>query len=261
MGKRRAVGATLVSAVLFSSLVVSSAVLLSASEGKASSASLADGESSLYANGVALQGVAGVELLAKAQAVISSRTFTCSNGAAETHEAVAGLSVSEAGGGVTFTAAVTSRPVTSGRDNLTILGRFDGGPPGDFDLVVGTAGTGSYPGGRVTFAKAELHVLNLPFNPSTAPALCVSALKEVAAGLSFLPSGGCNVTEIASVMQGIAARFGALARSEGLQAFLAYTVDSVPSCTVSATVRVAQQGIAGPDGPFSWTVAEAERLP
>jgi len=163
MDKRRAVGATLVSAVLFSSLIISNAALLASAEGRASASSLADGESVLHSNSFVLKGVAGLELLAKGQTLLSSRVFECADATGEAHEAVGGLSATAASGGVSMVAVALPADDGPGPDNLSILRQFDGGYPGRFNVLVRTVGNGGYPGGRVVYSKSEYHTLNLPF--------------------------------------------------------------------------------------------------
>ena len=261
MGKRRAVGATLVSVILFSSLILSNAAILASAQEKASAASLADGESSLSAGAVTLQGVAGLELLASAQTALSSRAFQCVNATGEAHRAVGGLSASVASDGTSSTAVASLGAGDSRPDNLSLLRGFDGGLPGRFDVAVKTMVNGSYPGGRVTYSKDEVHVLNLPFDPSTAGSFCLAALGELASSLGFLSAGTCNASQIAAAVSGAEARIRAAAGPLGLKAYVTYAIDGGASCFVTVDVRVAQGGIAGPDGPFIWTVEEAERLP
>jgi len=261
MGKRRAVGATLVSVVLFSSLIISNAALLAAAQEKASDASLVDGESSLFVGSVALRGVSGVELLARAQAALSSKVFACPNATGEAHEAVGGLSVSLSSGGLSSIAVASSTAGEPRPDNLSMLREFDGGHPGQFDLYVMTVVNGSYPGGRVTYSKNEYHTLNLPFDPSAAGSFCLTALGELASGLSFLSAGACNASEIAAVVSRVEARITAAATALGLHAFVTYAIDGGATCSMTLDVRVTQDGIAGPDGPFTWSVEEEEQLP
>jgi hypothetical protein len=257
----RAVGATLVSAVLFSSLIVSNAALLASSEDRSSAASLSDGESTLYSNAIVLQGVGGLELLAKAQAVLSSRAFDCPNATGEAHGAVGGLSFLAAGGGVSSTAVALPDDDGPEPDNLSILRQFDGGFKGHFNMLVRTVQNGSYPGGRVTYSKTEYHVLNLPFDPTAAASFCLAALEEVTSGLGPLLAGACNASEIAAAVDGIRTMVEAAAASEGLRSYVTYVMGGGAPCSVTVAVRVAQQGIMGPDGPFTWSVAEEERLP
>lgn len=261
MANRRAVGATIVSIVLFTSLLVSSAVILASAEDKASASSLVDGEGTLYDNAVVMRGVVVLELLAKAQAALSSEVFACANATGEAHGAVRGLSASAANGVVSAMAVASAGDQGPGPDNLSLLKQFDGGLAGRFNVLVRTAVDGSYPGGRVAYAKSEYHVVSLPFDPSKAGSFCLNSLAELAASAELASAGTCNATVVEAVLGEAAARAEAAAASSGLHAYVAYSVGGGAACSVTIMVRVSQDGVIGPNGPFNWSVEEEERVP
>lgn len=255
MGKRAAVGATMAASVIFAALLISNAVLVAASAQALGNASLVDGESALYASAQVLGGVASIELLGKAQSLLSSGPFECGNALPTVYARLDGLVLSLGGGGTRVNATVTQVPAGEAPDNFTIVKPYNGGLPGDLNLKILLASSGTYSGGRVSYHMAESHTLHLPVDLSTAVSFCLSAVTEVTTSLAQVVRGNCSASAVENLFGRVSARLSAAAASEGLGFSLRYALDE-SECSASFVVLVAQAGLTGPLGLFSWTVEE-----
>jgi hypothetical protein len=249
-----------VSSLIFGSLLLSNALIFFSSEQRAGYSSMADSEGALYDSAVVIQGVAGVDLLGRVQAAVSSHSFSCASAVAELAADIEGTSVSESLAGVSSTATVLR--VFDGRspDDLSILGPFDGGSAGRFDMLVGMTTDGSSPGGAATYRSSENHTLSLPFDPAAAAALCTAALGDAVRAFNSSRAVACNSTETAAAASRLEAELEAPAASEGLRVSVSASVEGQSRCQATVVVGVAQTGISGPYGTFSWSVVGEETL-
>ena len=200
-------------------------------------------------------------MVAEAQAALSSRTYLCSSAVDDARSRISGLSVSSESGGVSAVATVLPDPAGTAPDNLSMVGEYDGGHADRFSFPVLTTEDGSTPGGRVDYDKVELHVLNLPFDPSAAPGFCMAALADLASVLLPLLAGACNGSLVYARAQATGAALEGDAVGKGLHASVTVDVAAGPPCSAAVRVSVEQRAIDGPGGPFTWAVAEGEQLP
>ncbi len=257
MERRRAIGATLASIVLFGSLVTSNFALVSGSQEHLQLVSVSDQEDALYSRASVALGTSVLAILDSLQEGLSSGAFPCIDASSALSRLVEAQAINVGSNSLEVRAVARTSTNGASSDNLSSLAPFAGFVPGRLDLSVYVTEIGASPGGLVSYHKTEAHSLNIPIHPVLAASLCLASASEVASALSDLGQGMCNSTSLGAAMLSLRA---ALARSSSLLGFsssLSYSMEATPSCSVSYRLVVSQEGVAGPLGPFSWSVDQA----
>jgi len=260
LGRRRAVGATIAAIILFGSLVVSNLVVVAAQQQRAQLFSLSEKEDATYDQGLALAGVAFLDILEGVQAQLTGRSIPCSGALQVVSGVVASerITVAAAGGTVNATAVLAQGPAVA--DNLTSLLPFAGLVPGRLDIAATDSVLVSTPGGPVTYSKTEIHHLNLPVDLSGSVTLCTRSVSQTSEALLALGAEACSSTVVQGVMRGVASKLSSAAKASGLVETLTYTVLGEPVCGVEFAISVLQNDVAGPAGPFTWRLEQSELL-
>ena len=258
MGKRRAVGATIASMLLFGSLLISNFVLVSAQQERMQLFSVADQEDALYDQGLAIKSVALVDLLDGVQIGLSSATLPCSTTFSALSSLVGSLSVSIDDSYGVAEASARLASVGSASDNLTALKPFLGSIPGHLDLLAAVKVHLESRGGVATYSKSETHYLNLPIGLERVVSFCQGSVAEVARVLDALGSNLCNATAVRSALTSLQLELAERATGLGLTTELWFSIAVPPYCGVDYSVHVSEAGVPGPLGPFTWSVEEAQ---
>ena len=248
---KRGVGATLATVVIFSLLLSSSMTAYVSSQEEADSYALAEGMSALYMKARLVSAASALNLLAATQN-LASHPFHCGSSTSELASAATGLSATVHLDGLTATATVIG-PASPKPDNLSLADPFDGGPPDQFGMEVRILVNGGI-GEDLKFAKQEVHVLHLPFNPSKADLLCIDLGHSLQTTAGRYQLGGCNQTDFEASLIPVSEDFEGLASKEGLLVTVSFAAANQQSCATSASIRVEDPGISGPYSTFTWQV-------
>ncbi|MDG6908808.1 MAG: hypothetical protein JRM89_02250 [Nitrososphaerota archaeon] len=262
MVKRRAVGATMVAAVVFSALLVCDLAVYVASQDRAVLYSEGDASDAMYQQFLVLESAGGADVLLGAEAMLASAPLWCPTASSVVARGVAALSDVQASGGVYLSVHAEVGGPSSVADNLSALSPLEGSVPGDVNILLRFDSTGSE-GPGVSFAKAEAHYVHLGLRLRAAVSSCEAAAAAVAGALS-LPAANCSSGALG---EEAAAALRSQARSaldEGFALSLSYSVSAAPACSVSFEVHLSQAGIQGLSSKFAvrfsygWRVSVAE---
>jgi hypothetical protein len=257
--ERRALGATLVTVLLFASLLTSNMVLVLSAEHEAERYSLADEARNLADTALLMRGTASLKLLALVQGVVSSNTYDCFNAPGELYDETRGMSYNMDDGSVHSSASLVGLIVNSSShpDNMTVVKPFDGVRAGELGLLVATSVAFTTPGNDLAYQKSERHVLDLPFDLRAMMSLCVGIVGKIVGMLDSIPQKSCVLEGTAQSVSGVVNDSRNLASSRGYMATI--SLRYLPSaCEVRFGIEMVQKEIQGPAGSFSLTV-EANR--
>jgi hypothetical protein len=261
MAGRRAIGASLAAAIVFSSILLSNFTLVSGEQQRLHLVSIATEERALYDQAVVLTGASAIELLDATQVVLSSRTFSCSNAAAELSGVASGEATHANASGVSVASHLAGGPPGRVLDSFPGVHPFNGTTAGLLDFRFDAQILGTTPDSSVTLRSNESHVVSLPVRLSSLVAVCLGAVSDTISVLQALGSQVCNSTIVNGALSSLGALLSGSATREGFSLGLAYTLPSRASCTVWFTVRVSQHPVLGPEGPFSFSAQQSESFP
>jgi hypothetical protein len=248
---RKAVAATLASVVLLTVLVVADATVMTAQDNLAAGAQASNVESRELLLERSLAGSLSLDLLAQAQAQLSTPA-ECADLPHYLDSISASGSASGDDSGISYQANATGAgtAVAAAReDNLTVVAPFAGYLPGEFGLqeVLSVREVGG--GGSVTLTREETHALNLPVEVGSASSLCALATGSLAAALAASP---CNSTVEQESFDAALPRL--LEQASGLGFDLAAGWGYSGSCSVAYWFKLVEPGVEGATGSFDWTV-------
>ncbi len=260
MAARRAVAASIASAVIFSSILLSNYILYSGAQQNFWLVSVATEERASYDQSFLVKSVAVLDLLDGAQELLSSGSFACSNASATAYRMVSAEEVKIGWDGFRAGARLTAGPDATHADNLTALRPFSGSAAGwmNFEAMVYVEGGSA--DGMVNFSKGEGHLLNLPLRLQALTETCLSATTQISSALRAIGSMLCNASVLASTMESLGRPLEASAASAGFSISITYGVVSTQTCQVEYRVQVAQDSISGPEGSFTFSAAESGSL-
>jgi hypothetical protein len=260
MGKRRAVGATIASVLLFGSLVASNFLLVAGAQEKEQLFSLADQENALSAQAFALQSATLLEVLDRLQLGVSSAAIPCSQSVAFLSTLAGNPTKPVSAGDDYANATVMLAQDVTDPDNLTTLAQYAGSVSGHLNVLATVSVRGAASGGAVSYSKTEAHYLNLPLDLDRVISFCLEASSRIKNGILVLGSSICNATAVESLMNGFKDEYAVAAAGIGFGFSISYSHSNSASCTVLFSIRVSQQNVDGPLGCFDWAVEQTESV-
>jgi hypothetical protein len=248
---RKAIAATAASVLLFSMLVAADASLVMAQDNAASSARLAQLESSEALIGMSAAGTVSFDVLAQAQQYISTNVAMCDSLQSYFSAMTPSASTSGERDGIHFAAdavAKATSPDSSSPDNLTLLAPFSGNARGDLNLQESLSFTAVSAGGTVSFSRTEAHSLEIPVKVDSASSVCSTSMASLATALSASP---CSATlDRASFDEALPA----VERQAAAQGFaLSAGWDPAGACSAAYWVTLVEP-THGAAGDFDWTL-------
>ncbi len=248
MVERKGVGASVAAALIFSSLLLSNFLIFASSEDRSRLSGIAAKEHELYDLYVVGAGLASFEAVQKAQAVVESRQWGCSDPKAEIGAALAGEESSANASGLTVTARLFLYPGPASPDNLTSLAPYDGTVAGALNFADKVSGSSPDEGG-VRLSKAEAHGFHLGVELDKLSADCLASASDIPEAISTI--GSCSPSVLNETVAPAVAELSSKAAADGF-GFSAYAwIQSTDPCTAGYLVRSWQAGIAGPGGNFT----------
>ncbi|MDG6937044.1 MAG: hypothetical protein JRN56_03215 [Nitrososphaerota archaeon] len=249
MVRRRAVGATMVAAVVFAALLVCDLAVYVAAQDRAVLYSEADASDAMHQRFLVLEAVEGADVLYGAGALLASSAFQCPSAASAIALDIGGLSGSQAAGGL----GVSVRAGLGGAgyevDNLTALAPFEGSVPGELDIVLHYAASGT-DGPGIDFTKSEVHYVHLGLRLQDAVSSCEAAAAAVAQALSR-PAGNCSSASLGAEVVGAIRSQARLASEEGFALSASYSVAAASACSVSYDLQLVQNDVRGISSTFA----------
>lgn len=256
MAKRRGLGATIASAVIFSVILFSNLSLYLASQDRARIYLQADAEDSLTDGSLALEGAGAMNLLVKAQTSISSESLSCPTAVESVSSEIGALSDAQSAGNLSVSVTAKMAAGTSMNDNLTMLAPFNGSVAGDLDISLYTLAVGGFASDGVSLFKNETHLVHLPMQLDVAAADCVSAVQNIAQAISSVTISNCTTSAIAPLMADASRGSASDAARDGFEFSLKFDLIGNAPCTVTYQLTIGQVGIQGPGGVFTVRMAE-----
>lgn len=257
MATRKAVAASIASTIIFSSLIVSNFVVYLGSAENFRLVSLATEERAYSAQATLVTGLSMLDLIDGAQELLSSSHYGCSNATDAIARAIGSEVVSLDSGGLHSYATLSPAPDENSADDFALLQPFNGSKRGMTDLEAAVLVQGAAPDASVSYYDSAQHLLNLPLRLQSLTEHCVEAEAEFSAALSSLGSLMCNSTVLEGVAPQVAASLSESASADGLALSVSYFISSAQPCRVSYWITAQQQGIAGPEGVFTFTEEES----
>ena len=243
MVRRRAVGATMVAAVVFSALLACDLAVYVASQDMGVLYSEAYASDVMGQRFLVLEAAEGADILHGAGLLLASSAFQCPTAASEISHGVGGLSDSQTSGGISVSVQATVGGAGDQGDNLSALSPFDGWVPGELDIVLHYDASGS-DGPGVTFTKGESHYVHLGVRIQDAVSRCEAAATAVAQALSR-PTDNCTAASLGVEADEAIRTQVRSASEEGFVLSISYSVTASPTCSVSYDVRLVQAGVRG----------------
>lgn len=251
MVRRRAVGATMVAAVVFSALLACDLAVYIASQDRGILYSEAYASEAMSQSFLVLEAAEGVDILYGAGLLLASSAFQCSTAAPEIAQGVGGLSDSQTSGGLTVSVRASVGGTGDQGDNLSALSPLDGWVPGELDIVLHYDASGS-DGPGVTFAKGESHYVHIGVRVHEAVSRCEAAASAFAQALSR-PADNCTVAPLGAEADKAIRTLVRSASEEGFALSISYSVTATPTCSVSYDVRITQSNVRGVSSTFGVT--------
>lgn len=256
MVARVGVGATAAAAVIFSILLASNVLVFAASQDRERLYSVSDAEDSLSDSAQVLMGAGGINILSEAQAALEAIPLGCQTAGATVAALVGNLTDFQRFGGVAVASTARLAPEGSARDNLSVLGPFDGSVSGELDVEVSMSVAGSSPSGEVSIARSEAHLVHLPVELDRLSTDCLGALDGIVHTLSGEAPANCTSRAVAPLVVEASRSAAAEVTADGFVFGVAYTIVPAADCIVALKVQVLQPGIVGPGGPFKVRLEE-----
>jgi len=256
MATRRAVAASIASAVLFSSLILSNFIIFSGAAQGFRYDSLAAEEETYFDRALVVRSLAVLDLLDGAQALISSNRFVCSSAAVAISLFLATERVDLASGGLSAASAISLAADATISDNLTTLRPFAGSVRGWTNMMTTSSVRGESPDGTVIYDKTEVHLLSLPLRLDALTADCLDAQSKLSSALSALGTNLCNSTILSEAVSSVSDAVSLSGNPDGFSVTIAYGIVSTKPCEVEFAVSARQSDIPGPAGTFGFTEEE-----
>ncbi len=258
MVRRAGVGATAVSAVVFSLILIANTTVYFASHARAHAYDQSNLEDFFADSSVALSGVAGANLLVKAQMALSSGPLGCEGANQRVSQLISGLADVQTVDNLTLTATAAPASAGASGDNLSMLDPFAGFEPADLNIAFRVVARGADSSLGVSFAKSETHFAHLPLDLEALVSLCLTALRGITSAVSGQEVQNCTASVVLPLIDAAALPYSVMASDEGFRLDVnSTTARSVP-CSVRVQVSVQQTEVVGPAGYFSVLVQEAE---
>jgi hypothetical protein len=254
--RRRGVGATAASAVVFSILLVANLAVFVSSQRRSVLYGQADVENMLGGGAVVLEAAGGADVLIGVQRFLSAGRFECQTAYGVIANEVASLSIFQQGENLTGSAKAQLSRSGEVSDNMSLLSPFNGSVPGDLTLAVRYTAIGGLPTVGVSLNRTETHIVHLPLRLERAASDCLSAITTMTSYLANALPRNCTFMTVASLMDEASRTPATNARSDGFGFGLSYAIISQASCTVSFVVTYKQEAIQGIVGPFSTSFEE-----
>lgn len=248
---RRAIGATLVSVVLFTTLLIANASLYSAESSylSATNLSVAQQREAQYAS--LLVGLSAYSSLEGVQRLLQSTPIACSSAPAFLSSMSGEEHNNGSYQGIAFEIQTSWGHATAGAtgNNPADLQPYQGYSAGALNIEVTTSVAESFLGGLPSYHTEELDVVHLPVFLEQQASFCLSVLSTVGQSLSSLPA--CNSTSIQDALGVIESSYvypgsvyiGGSATPSGGQCYVEYWVTIAQSYEgVSGTFEVSVDG-------------------
>jgi hypothetical protein len=249
--KRRGIGATSASAVIFSVILISNLALFVASQDRARLYSQADAEDSMADGAISLAGGEEAVLLLRAQTMLGSQTLDCSTARGTIANKLAGLSSVQVSGVLTVSLSASLGPSAYARDSIPMLAPFNGSLPGELDLSVQVTAAGNDHPAGVSFNRAEVHLVHLPVRMDTAVKDCLNAVQTIEREVPSIVPANCTARAVNPLMTEAELGPAGAASRDGFRFALGYAVAEGSQCSVSFRVSIVQPEIPGPGGTFT----------
>jgi hypothetical protein len=255
----------MVAAVAFSALLACDLAVYVASQDRAVLYSEGDASGTAYQQFRVLEAAEGADVLEGTQSVLGSAPLWCPGASSQVARGIAGLSGAQDSGGVVLAVSPTLGGSAFERDNLSALSPFEGAIPGELNIVLRFAATGSE-GPGVTFSKAEVHYVHLDLRLQAAVSRCEAAATAVVQALAR-PASNCSSAAIGAEVAAAVRAQARAAAGEGFTLALTYSVSASPACSVGFEVRLAQAAVQGLSSTFGvafyygWRVTVAAPAP
>ena len=246
MVKRRAIGASTASAVIFSVVLLSNLAMFAASQDRASLYDTAEVEASLSDTALALTASVAVNLLTSLQSFLASTTMACSDVMGAVSSYVPTIIDREEAGGVAVTASARMTGGALG-DNLSLLRPFNGSVPGMLDLLARFDSQGGSGSSGVWLDRTESHALHLPVMLDGGASACAEAVGLASESASATAMPNCTSTAIDSWLSSTTSSLRDAAQTDGF--VLSTAVDGLASspCSVSYLILAVGtfEGVSG----------------
>ena len=249
MVRRRAVGATMVAAVVFSTLLVCDLAVYVAAQDRGVLYTEADASDAMHQRFLVLEAAEGADVLYGAGALLASSAFQCPTAASEIALGIGGLSGSQAAGGLDLSVRASFGGAGYEADNLSALAPFNGSIPGELDIALHYAASGT-DGPGVAFAKSEVHYVHLGLRLYDAVSRCEAVAAAVAQALSS-PAGNCSSASLGAEVAGAVRSQARSASEEGFDLTVSYSVAAASTCSVSYDVQLVQNDVRGISSTFA----------
>jgi hypothetical protein len=232
--------------------VVADATLVSAQDNLASSAQASQLEARELLLEESLAGGLSLQILAQAQAYLSSTPAECDSLSGYFASLTASSSASGDDSGIAYAASAVAGAATASSpvgDNLTVVAPFAGEVHGALNLQEALSIREAGGGGSVSLKRNETHVLNVPIEVDSASSLCHSTLGSLGSALSRSP---CNATLEEAAFDAVLP--GLVAGASALRFILTAGWAPGAACSAAYWVTLVEPGVAGATGSFDWTV-------
>jgi len=250
MVKRRGIGATTASAVVFSIVLISNFAIYASSQNRGSLYSQADLEEYLATDSVAFAGASGANVLFALQSFLAGQTFDCSSAPSVVAAEIGVLSDNQSGRYLAEAASAREAPEYAVTDNLSSLAPFNGSLPTVLDVSLRVLESGGSAPAGVWLAKTETHLIHLPVRLDEAVADCLDAAVSLLGAVSSFQMANCTVPAVASFMGSESSQLEGKPTADGFEFSLRYAILDATSCSVGFQISIEQANIQGIDGPF-----------
>jgi hypothetical protein len=257
MVRRRGLGATVSAAVVFSIILISNFTVMFAAQDSRRLAALSDEETSLVDDALVLEGTGGLSILGRVQAFLASETLGCNTALQTVGSFIGGLSDVQRNGSLTVHETAALAPGVSLADNMSILQPYNGSVEGNLDFSIKIVATTVRPSDGVSYDRNETHLVNLPAHLPSAASLCEGSEQSIEDFLRASSSSNCTPGRLSGLIRTASASPAGEASNAGLGFNVTYSLSSTTPCIADFTIHVYQSGVPGPEGSFSFGLAEA----
>jgi hypothetical protein len=252
--QRKAVAASIVSALIFSSLLISAYTLNEAFRERFRFLEYSDMENRLYIQEEILSVATGFKLLGMEQEFLESNSLECNS-----TSALPVFSTSVSGYNLSLRGYISSSLTNYYRGN-NLLGDFSGNKEGVTNFNVYYSFSSSAMNGVVTVVKKDNYTLHLDFRIENARSICITSSsifkKSILSVAKF-----CNQTLISVAASAASSETGLLALLNGFTSSVHYIFVKKGGCGyVDYAVKIIQNEINGPYGQFTASAYHSEIL-
>lgn len=244
--QRRAVAATLVSAILFVSLLSSSYIVASSLKDKMVYEEYLNAESALDTDRLIHTASAAYSLLYGEQSFLSNHTISCSSGISS----IPKIELNEEGENFSLEEYIV--PYIGDSNQVEgIFGTFSGTQNDGTNFIVQYNFSSSSNNGLVKIERQGRYFLHLGFRISEASSFCLDSSHIFDEAISSL-KGICNKTIVSDVISFLSSEIEIEALLHGFSSSLYYKFLDGKGCGyLEYTLTIIQNGIDGPFGTFS----------